>query len=821
MIGTSVAHYRITAKLGEGGMGVVYRATDTRLGREVALKVLPENFSRQTQSLARFEREAKALAALNHPHIASIYGFDADRATHFLVLELVEGDTLAERLQRGRLPMGEALRVARQIAEAFESAHAKGIIHRDLKPGNLKLTPEGRVKVLDFGLAKMGLEDHASIPDPEVPNLPGAEAPTVLAGTTLAGAVMGTPAYMSPEQARGQPVDKRTDVWAFGCCVFECLTGRRPFPSRTASNLMAEVLGSDPDWSQLPAETPPEVTTLLHGCLEKDPTRRLSSMGDIALTLHEVTRVASGSHRPTPALRTKGALRPWLAVTAMAVVALVAGWWIQSKYLRNPSRDGKSTPNASSGREATGPGRIESLVVMPLENLSGDPTKVYFVDGMAEELITRLSKLSALKKVISLTSARQYRQDPKSAQEIAQQFQVDAVVEGSVLESGNQVRVSVRLIDGATARNIWADSYVHDLTNVIRLQNEVAQAIAREIKAVLTPEEQGIFAHDQPVNPDAYRAYLLARHYWYQFTPDAFQKALEAVTESIRIDPEFGPAHAALARCYVSMANTQVLPPRQALEKANQAMVRALQLGASGEALEAQAAIGVFLEWDWPGARRNLDRALSQIPHDAAMHALLSWYYVALRKFPEAMNAARSAAAYEPLGPLATVCPARVLLYERRYTESLEEYRKVFDSHPGVIQVVYGLGRSYELAGEPAKAIAVFETALQRGRVPMLLEGLASAFVSVGRIEEARRLAVELESKYQQAVQTRRGYVSPWHLAMVSMALGEPQKALDWLERGFEERGFGMILIDVEPAFDGLRREPRFGALLKRMNLIP
>jgi serine/threonine protein kinase/TolB-like protein len=306
MIGTTLTHYRITAKLGEGGMGEVYRAIDTRLGRDVAIKVLPASISRDPQSLARFEREAKALAALNHPNIAGIHGFEADQGTHFLVLELVEGETLAERLQRGALPLNEALTISRQVAEAIQEAHEKGIIHRDLKPGNVKITPSGRVKVLDFGLAKIEetLRGQATAGN-------DTEAATIRADSTRTGVVMGTPAYMSPEQARGLEVDKRTDIWAFGCCLFECLSGQKPFRGQTATDLMAEVLKGEPAWSQLPAQTPQVVLTLLRRCLEKEPRRRLNSIGDIALTLDETTRLLSAAQS------SGGRSRKWL-VSAMA-----------------------------------------------------------------------------------------------------------------------------------------------------------------------------------------------------------------------------------------------------------------------------------------------------------------------------------------------------------------------------------------------------------------------------------------------------------------------------------------------------------------------
>ncbi len=513
----------------------------------------------------------------------------------------------------------------------------------------------------------------------------------------------------------------------------------------------------------------------------------------------------------------EGAQRVKLIATGLLAICLGSAlvWWLL--HGQRPAQIGMTATNGLVAHSGATVGRVESLMVKPLDNLSRDTNQNYFVDGMTEELRIRLSKIRALKKVISRTSAMQYRQTAKSVPQIAQELKVDAVVEGSVLESGNQVRISVQLIEGATDRSLWGESYVYDLTNVIRLQNEVARAIAREIKAVLTPEEQGELARDQPVNPDAFRAYLQGRNYWFQFTPEGFQKAREANLEAIRLDPGFGPAHAALARCYVSLSNTELLPPKAALQKAKESVARALQLDASGEALEAQATIQVFLDWDWPGAKVNLARADALIPKYFAMHALHSWYFILLGRFPEAMERARTAAELEPLTPMAIVCVPRVLLYQRHYEEAISEYRKVFDLFPRVVHVVYGLGRAYERSGQPAKAVSVFAKALEGGRSPMLLEGLATALAADGERDEAQKIATELGSKYRQAVQTQQGYVSPWHLAVVSMALGEKQQALDWLERGFDEGAFGMLLLNVEPAFDSIRSEERFQTLLKKM----
>ena len=500
MIGSSLTHYRITAKLGEGGMGEVYRATDTKLGRAVAIKGLPISISRDVQSLARFEREAKALAALNHPHIASIFGFDAERETHFLVLELVEGDTLNQRLRRGALPIDESLRVARQIAEAVEAAHAKGIIHRDLKPGNIKLTPEGRVKVLDFGLAKMeenvrGLATPASDPD----------ALTLQAETTQPGAVMGTPAYMSPEQARGQEVDKRTDVWAFGCCLFECLSGSKPFTGATVTDLMAAVLRSEPDWSALPAEVPREVTTLLRRCLEKDPRRRLSSLGDIALTLEDstqsrqpspITLTASETKRPPePSKRPSLFFRlaPWIAVLVLGVVIVV----LLIKH-----------PVASAARAS----QIRSLAVLPFVFETQDPKLAGLGKWIPAEIRSKLGPLQNLQVVNSPARIEQLVQQKKSEVEIARELGVDGLVMGELHGQGETMSAYVWVVDGSTGRALGKQREIASAASkVSELPNQVALAIVDELKLQVSSSERTEIRAADTQNADAFMAYQKGR----------------------------------------------------------------------------------------------------------------------------------------------------------------------------------------------------------------------------------------------------------------------------------------------------------------------
>ena len=423
-LGSRIAHYNVTALIGEGGMGQVYQATDTKLNRQVALKILPEAFATDPDRLARFQREAQILASLNHPGIAAIYGIEEQDDTRALVLELVEGPTLADRISDGPIPPDEALPIAKQIAEALEAAHEQGIIHRDLKPANIKLTPKGRVKVLDFGLAKSQGRQIGSDDETRVSALTQA--------MTAPGTVVGTPAYMSPEQVRGQPLDRRTDVWAFGCVLYELLTAERAFRGATVPDTLATVLQRQPAWRDMPETVPRQVTNLLRKCLEKIPADRWTGFAEV---FEELTRPVTSS----------------------------------------------SVPARGSGA------KIGGLVVLPLRNLSGDPDQEFFADGMTEALTWELAKLQSL-RVISRTSAMRFKTSERSLPEIAEELNVDAVVEGSVVRSGDRVLIRAQLVDASTDTTQWREGYERPLKDVLALQSEIALAIAREIDVVVTPD---------------------------------------------------------------------------------------------------------------------------------------------------------------------------------------------------------------------------------------------------------------------------------------------------------------------------------------------
>ncbi len=538
MIGKTLGHYRILEKIGAGGMGVVYRAHDERLDRDVALKVLPAGSLTDESARKRFRKEALALAKLSHANIAPIYDFDTQDGTDFLVMERVGGQSLAQRLAAGSLAEKEVATLGAQIAAALEEAHDQGIIHRDLKPANVLLTPKGQAKVLDFGLAKL-LRPVSS---------------TTTESFTETQATAGTLPYMAPEQLRGETADARTDLFAAGIVLYEMSTGQRPFREAIVSRLTDAILHQPPVPPRaLNARISSELERIILKCLEKEPENRYQSAKELGVDLR---RLAAPSAMPVaviPAPRPKISLRRAVLSGGVAVVLLLAviasvnvGAW-RARLLGRAA-----SPN------------IESLAVLPLANLSRDPEQEYFADGMTEALITDLSKISAL-KVISRTSVMQYKGVKKPLPEIARELGVDGVIEGSVQRSGGQVLITAQLIRAATDTHLWAESYERELRDVLALQSEVARAIASEIKVKLTPQEQTRLASARPVNPHAYELYLKGRFYWSKRTDEGLKKSVGYFNQALEEDPTYALAWAGLADTYLNMGGEyRVLPPPEA-----------------------------------------------------------------------------------------------------------------------------------------------------------------------------------------------------------------------------------------------------------------
>ena len=760
MIGERISRYRLLEEIGEGGIGIVYRAHDEHLGRDVALKVLRAEFTKAGSRIAEFRSEARALSLLNHPSICTVYDFDSADGTEFLVMELVEGENLEARVLRGALPEREAIEIAIQIAEALGAAHEAGVIHRDLKPGNVILTTKGKVKLLDFGLALL---------------CPGLPASTETRSVAAAERVVGTVPYMSPEQLLGDVVDERSDLYALGVLLYEMVTGKKPFRAPISTALANEILHRPtPSPGTLGARLTPALETLILGLLEKDPKLR-----------------------PAPATRVQAALRALLAAEAGGAAdrapALTTG-----SGARAPSRTG----------------RFESIVVLPLEDLSGDAKQDYFADGMTEALITNLAQIRSL-RVVSRTSAMQYKGARKPLPEIARALGVEAVVEGTVSRSGGRIRIDAQLIDAAEDRHIWARSYERDLRDVLTLQSEVARAIADEIRVQLSPQEIARLGQGRPVDPAAYEAYLRGRFYWNKRTEEGIRKGIECFQEAIAKDPGYALAYAGLARAYDTLGNFSFLPPDVAFKKAMEAAERALALD---ETLpDAHTAVGGVLTsytWDWSGAERSLRRAITLDPNNAGAFHWYSDFLSAMGRREEALAAIVRALELEPLSLTLNTTMGTCLFYARRYDDVITQQRRTLELDPTFAPAYRSLGGALEEKGLYDEAIAAYRKAASLTDDLAGAALLAHALAVSGRTPEARMLLGELEAKAPAR------YLSPYSVAAVHVGLGETDRAFERLEEAFRIRDRGMIWIKVAPRFDPIRPDPRMSALLTRMKLV-
>lgn len=672
----TLGHYHILEKIGAGGMGEVFRAHDEHLDREVAIKVLTPGTLGDESAHKRFRQEALALSKLNHPNIATVHDFDSHTGRDFLVTEYIPGRTL-EAMLGSPLLERDIIHLGEQMAEGLAAAHDQGIVHRDLKPSNLRVTPDGRLKILDFGLAKTLRKPS---PTEETQSLSQTE-----------GAV-GTLPYMAPEQLLNDKVDARTDIWAVGCVLYEMATGRRPFLGAGPA-LTDGILHQPPaPPSKASHKVSPGLEAIILKCLEKDPSLRYASARDIAVDLHRL-----GTGAVTKAL---AAGRRWfalkLAVAAVVTITMGMAAWLVHR---------RSTSEASA---------IRSIAVLPLANLSGDPQQEYFADGVTEELITYLGKVSAL-RVISRTSVMQFKQTKKTVPTIAQELNVDAVIEGSVLRSGNRVRVTAQLIQAKAERHLWAESYERDLTDILTLQSEVARAIANEIKIRVTPEEQIHLASARPVNPEAFDAYLKAKSYvemsWGRGLPET-KKAIEHIQHAIDLDPTYAPGYVLLTQCYFSAAWNGLAPPREILPLARGALDRAL--GLDPMLAEGHAWLGnvkSMFDWDWSGAEQEHKHALVLNPNSAVAHSAYSSFLMYVGRFDESVRESQKALELDPLSRVTSFEAGWALYFARRHDESIAQFKKVLEVTPDFAYAEVSLATNYAQKGTYRDAVAACQRA--------------------------------------------------------------------------------------------------------------
>ncbi len=794
MIGQDFSHYSIIERLGEGGMGVVYRARDLTLHRDVALKFLNIDILDDRLAREKILQEARAISALNHPNICTIYEVGEAEGRPYLAMEYLEGHPLSREITSGGLSPEVMVRYGIQLADALGHAHERSIVHRDFKPGNVIVTSSGRVKVLDFGLS-LRIETKVSEDTTQYEGIRGAQHP-----------VTGTLPYAAPELLRGQEADARSDIWALGIVLYELAAGRRPFRGGTLYELSWAILREAP--SPISPPLPAVLQSVIDKCLDKDPSQRYHSGGEVRAALETASTASrskraafaanAGQEAATPGTQT----RRWVLYGASAIAALVlllAGLrWSERK---------PHTPTVGV------PGAIQSLAVLPLENLSGDPAQDYFADGMTDALITQLSQIRKL-RVISRTSVMQYKRTQKPLGEIARDLNVDAVVEGSVVRDKGRVKISAKLIQTTVEQTLWADSYERDFTDVLALQSDVATAIARGIQVELSGPEASRLASSRAVVPEAYEAYLKGRFEAEKRTPEGMSSSIQHFRDAISKDPTFAAAYAELANSLLFLSNYQIRPPAEMIPQAKAAAQKALQLDERLAEAHASLATVRFYHLEWDGVESEFLRAIALNPGYApALH----WYALSLAA-------------------------------QGRKGESITEIKLAREIDPRSLIINANVGWCYYLAGDADRAIEEEKTALLLDPSFVVAHGyLGQAYVEKGMYDQAiqeLREAVsltpgdatrkaELANAYAHAAKNvqaqeilqeflrrpKEQYISPYDWAMLYAGMRMKKETLAWLEKAYEERNGRLVNVAVHPQFVFLRGDPGFENLLARMNV--
>jgi len=820
--GARLGRYEIRSKIGAGGMGEVYLAQDTtELDRRVALKILPGEVAADKDRLQRFTQEAHTVSNLNHPNILTIYEFGQADSFHFIATEFIDGETLRERMRKGTIELSEILDVAAQIANGLSAAHAAGIVHRDIKPENVMLRRDGIVKVLDFGLAKL----TERVPPDSVDR----EAPTRAVVNTEPGVVMGTAVYMSPEQARGLPLDARTDIFSLGVLVYEMVAGRTPFDGSNTNEILASLL-SDKEYAPLARfarQVPIELERIVETALRKNREERYQTIKDMLLDVKrlkhrreidaEVERSRSpeitsdqamAAATPPPSSSQAAQTSPITEslvrgikhhkrglIIAFAMLIVAVASLAYRFYFATPAR------------------AIDSIVVLPLVNTSNDPNTEYLSEGISEALINSLTELQQL-RVVARATAFRYKGKEVDPQVIGRELNVRAVLMGKISEMGDTLNIQVDLVDATTGAQLWGQEYERKVSDVLSRKQAVAREVTEKLRLRLSGEEKQRLDKRDTTNAEAYQFYLRGRYLWNQRTPDALQKAIEQFQQAIDRDPNYALGYVGLADCYLAREIYAIGTSSENLAKARAAADQALQVNNSLSEARTSSGMVYLQQWRLREAEEEFKRALSLNPNYPIAHQWFSAYYQCSGRFDDALREIKRAQELDPLSPIISVGVALVYLSKHDSNSAIEQCQRVLELDPRIHGAHHNLGFAYLQQHRNEEAIAELQKAVElSGRISLNLASLGYCYALGSKRAEALAIIKELEERHA------RGQATGVQLATVYAGLGDKDHAFAWLEKDFQQHTPGLLWIVWWVPFEDLRADPRYVDLVRRMRL--